>query len=241
MSSPLSFRVVGWAAWTPGRDSEAAWRTWAGAPGVAAGGTATASVPLALRRRLTPLGQAAMRCAWGLPDAASARMVFASRNGEFARTLSILDGIVSGDSVSPADFTLSVHHALAGVLSIAQGNRRGHTTVAAGPDSFGFGLLEAVASLAERPEEPVLLVYYDEPLPAPYATFATCAEPLALALSLSLKRDGEALELLTARGSGDATMIAPFDFLRFLLSGDAQMLSRGERLDWHWRRHAAAA
>jgi len=43
-----------------------------------------------------------------------------------------MEGLVAGEGVSPAEFTLSVHHALVGLLSIAQSNRRGHTALAAG-------------------------------------------------------------------------------------------------------------
>jgi hypothetical protein len=183
-----------------------------------------------------------MRCAWGLPDASNARLVFASRNGEFGRTLSILDSLITGDGVSPADFTLSVHHALAGVLSIAQGNRRGHTSVAAGPDSFALGLLEATASLSEHPEEPVLLVYYDEPLPAPYSTFAGAEETHAVALSLrGSGNDGALINGSIACGSGrEPTEGASLAFLRFLLTG-ADTVAPGERIDWRWGRYAAAA
>ncbi len=103
-----------------------------------------------LRRRVSPLGQHALRAVWGLPESETARLVFASRHGEFGRTLSILDALVSDEGVSPADFTLSVHHALAGLLSIVRKNRQGHTAVAAGSESFFFGLLDALLCLNER-------------------------------------------------------------------------------------------
>lgn len=241
MTDTLSFHIDGWAAWAPGRDSEQAWRLWAGLPSLARVERPAPAAPVSLRRRLSPLGQAAMRCAWGLPNGSSARLVFASRNGEFGRTLSILDSLISGDGVSPADFTLSVHHALAGVLSIAQSNRRGHTSIAAGPDSFSLGLLEAATSLAESPEEPVVLVYYDEPLPDSYSRFATVCETHAVALSLSAAGEGTCVRGGIARGSGrEPTGSASLAFLRFLLTG-TDTVANGERIDWRWSRYAAAA
>jgi hypothetical protein len=245
--SMLAFKIRGWAAWAPGLESEAAWRAWAaGGAGQStsepAGASATA-VPMLLRRRVSPLGQAALRCAWGLPDAARARIVSASRHGEFGRTLSILDALCTGETVSPADFTLSVHHALTGLLSIAQSNRNGHTAVAAGPESFESGFIEAVACLQERPAEPVVLVYYDEPLPSPFDRFDTEAGPtLAMALSLSSEQ-GESFLL----GTGTADEGAPppespgLAFLRFLLTEQPQTSWRGARRQWHWRRLAEAA
>jgi hypothetical protein len=232
MGGEILFRVSGWAAWMPGRETESAWLRWAGADADTEEAP-TAKVPLNLRRRVSPLGQAALRCAWNLPDASRARMVFASRHGEFGRTLSILDAIAAHAEVSPADFTLSVHHALAGLLSIAQSNRHGHTAVAAGSESFGFGLMEAVTSLVEHPAEP---------LPAPYDHFTTGLDnPLALALSLGPADAGEGISLTISPSNGEQRTDTALDFLRFMLTGAREMIARGERLHWRWGRYAAAA
>jgi hypothetical protein len=242
--SLLAFHIRGWAAWTPGLETEAAWRHWATGRAEPAEPASFPPVPMSLRRRISPLGQAALRCAWGLPDAARARVVSASRHGEFGRTLSILESLAKGETVSPADFTLSVHHALVGLLSIAQGNRNGHTAVAAGPDSFGFGFLEAVASLQERPAEPVVLLYYDEPLPSPYEQFDRATErPLALALSLSSSGPGDPIELSTGAPQGPSEPAGPpaLAFLRFLLTDKCATVWEGERLQWRWRRLAEVA
>lgn len=227
-------------------ETEAAWREWATgrSDGLETTASNVAPMPMSLRRRISPLGQAALRCAWGLPDAAQARIVSASRHGEFRRTMSILETLVQGETVSPADFTLSVHHALVGLLSIAQGNRNGHIAVAAGPDSFGFGFLEAVSCLQERPAEPVIFLYYDEPLPPPYDQFdSTEGQPLAIALSLSSSGAGESL-LLSAATPRDVTgmeSLPGLEFLRFLLTQAPEASWQGERQQWHWRRRAEAA
>jgi len=196
-----------------------------------------------LRRRVSPLGQQALRAAWSLPESAQARIVFSSRHGEFGRTLSILDALIRREGASPADFTLSVHHALVGLLSIARNNRHGHTAVAAGRESFCFGLMEALACLAENPAEPVLLLHCDEPLPEPFSDHDDGAgPPLAMALTLTASGEGEALSLSTAPAAADAqqTVSPALDFLGFLRGGAAEASCSGERLHWRWRRHAAA-
>jgi hypothetical protein len=198
-----------------------------------------AEVPGLLRRRIGTVGQAALRSAWEIPTTSAPRLVFASRHGEFGRTLSILDSLITEDGVSPADFTLSVHHALAGLLSIAQSNRRGHTTVSAGPDTFGFGLLEAAASALEQPDQPVLFVYYDEPLPSPYQIFDSCDEAMVVVLGLSAKV-GEMLTMDMLPGSGQVRMASAAEFLRFWLTGAHEAVSQGERVNWRWTRHVAA-
>jgi hypothetical protein len=158
--------------------------------------------------------------------------------------LSILDALAVGETVSPADFTLSVHHALIGLLSIAQGNRSGHTAVAAGPDSFGFGFLEAVACLQERPAEPVIFLYYDECLPPPYDQFDLMGgQPLAIALALSSSGAGERLALSAVTPDGATAMASSpgLTFLRFLLTKAPEAAWQGERQQWHWGRRAEAA
>lgn len=247
-----AFCIDGWAAWAPGRESETAWRAWAmsqtsaaGAPSDAASDSPTVTpLPLMLRRRVSPLGQAALRAAWGLPGLSSSRLICASRHGEFGRTLSILDSLMAGTDVSPADFTLSVHHALIGLLSIAAQNREGHTAVAAGKESFGHALLEAAACLAEAPQTPITLVYYDEPLPAPFDRFNEAGEtPFAAAFHLTANGPGEHLMFAASPASGHAPQSLPqaLGFLRFILNDDDERLSPGDRLDWLWKRDAAAA
>jgi hypothetical protein len=176
-----------------------------------------------------------------LPETANARLVFSSRHGEFSRTLSLLEAVVNQHDVSPADFTLSVHHALIGLLSIVQGNQRGHTAVASGQESFCFGLLEAIACLKEKPDEPVVLIHCDESLPGPFATFNESDErPIALAVALTAKGGGEFFRLGVKVSSTHEKPSASHaqDFLDFLASGSAECISVNERRQWQWTRHA---
>ena len=231
------FQISGWAAWAPDRPTEASWRTWAGAPpGTEANPPPPA--PVLLRRRVTPIGQQALRLAWSLPDSGAARLIFCARDGEFSRTLGILAALDRTGEVSPAEFTLSVHHALAGLLSIAGHNGQGHTTLAAGGDSFGAGLMEAVGCLYEDPATPVLVAHFHEPLPEPYTVFETDSpEPFAVALTLRADDTADAIRI-DAAPSGDAPAGEPpgLAFLRFLLGGASHASTVGEHTQWHWHR-----
>jgi hypothetical protein len=210
--------------------------------------------PTLLRRRVSPLGRQALRAVWSLADSATSRVVVSSRHGEFGRTLSILEKLTDRTEVSPADFTLAVHHALAGLLSIAHGNRQGHTAVAAGPESFCFGMMEAVACLTEAPAEPVILLHYDEPLPEPFSVFdEPAAAPEVLALVLAAEGPGMPLSLSCVPASAadrrqashapashpPASHAAQFVGL-LETPGQGELISEGERLEWRWRRHATA-
>lgn len=237
----LPFQIRSWVAFAPGRETPEAWRVWAGgrASATSAATRSGGDAPALLRRRVSPLGQAALRAAWALPDVGRGRYVFASRHGEFGRTIAILDSLVAHETPSPADFSLSVHNALVGLLSIAAGNRRGHTAVAAGSDTFGFGLMEAIAGCLESSDEPAILVYYDEPLPAPFDAFEDSEPPpLAAALVLTAHGDGERY-LLEAEPTSEGALRSPslaLDFLRFLASGRPYAVAVGERMRWRWRR-----
>ncbi len=219
---PLHFKVLGWHAW---KES---------APAL------PLTTPSALRRRLSPLAQQTLQAAWQLPGAANARIVLSSRHGDFARTLTTFEAMVRDDAPSPADFTLMVHHALTGLLSIAQQNRQGHTALAGGRESFCYGLLEALTCLNAAPATPVLLLHYDAPLPAPFDRLDPHpAAPIAFAALLGA--EGADCQFTCAPRTEDEAPSASHveDFIRFLESPSATLRSPGERLCWQWSRHAA--
>lgn len=238
------FAVSGWSAWAPSRQTPADWRSWAGIHDLSENMPAgsLAAPPSRLTRRATPLGQRmianALSCGPGAKDSC---YVLASRHGEFSRTLTILTALAAGELPSPADFSMSVHNSLAGLLSIHTGNRLGHTAVAAGIDSFGFGLMEAVACLSERPDKSVLLFYGDEPLPGEFSTFGEedAELPLVVALALTCPSAADDAILLNARPRSDVdppTNLAATDFLRFFLSGADSAMTHGARMTWRWCR-----
>lgn len=237
------FAVHAWSAWAPGRETCAAWQAWAGA-GADAGNESTpvSAIPMMLRRRATPLGQKILAGAFACGEALrNGRYILASRHGEFIRMQSILKSLDWGELPSPADFSMSVHHALAGLASISTGNMHGHTALAAGLDSFGFGLVEAAACLAERPEQPVLLLYGDEPLSGGWAVFGgdDLGLPLAIALALHAPQgedDAIVFEAVPRMEPGAPKLCAAVVFMRFLLSAAPSAEAQGVRMDWRWRR-----
>ena len=200
-------------------------------------------VPTLLRRRVTPIGQQALSAAWELPETKDARLILSSRHGEFSRTLSLLEAVTSKNEVSPADFTLSVHHALVGLLSIVQGNRKGHIAVASGSESFCLGLIEAATCLRENPAEQVVLIYFDSPLPASFASFnETDEKPLALVLALAATGNNEKFQISfeASRPNEKASASHAQDFIDFLAGDAAEVLSIGVHQRWRWMRHAQA-
>jgi hypothetical protein len=244
----LQFSVQDWMAWSPERACRSSWLSWAGARednGGPHGGESylsagPARLPLPLKRRATAIGQMALAVALAIGDLAKARIVIASRHGEYDQTVAILSALAAHEPVSPAAFSMSVHHGLAGLLSIHGGNRQGHIAVAAGPDTFCSGLMEASLCLAEAPELPVLLLYYDTPLPPAYGPVHDEIEdglPMAAAFLLRPRLDaGISMQYRENPDRRPATGSQVLTFLRLLLSAAPAAESRGERMIWEWSR-----
>lgn len=121
-----------------------------------------------LRRRLSPLARGALHvanaCAREHP---SASFVFASRHGELQRTVELLRNLARDEEMSPTLFSLSVLNSAAGIFSIARNDHAPATAIAAGCESFGYGLLEAHLRATRNQAAPVVYVYADAPAPVP--------------------------------------------------------------------------
>jgi hypothetical protein len=236
-------QVADWWAWSSDRASRQAWIDWAiqdGSEPEAEDGAKPAELPMNIRRRLGPLHRLTISHAAGLSGARDAVIVTCSRHGDFQRTMRVLDSILGNGEVSPTDFALSVHNGLAGVLSLVLENRNGHTALAAGVDSFAFGLLEAM-TLLERDRRPVLLVFADEPMPSTYDGMIEPQETvLAAAFMLEPSSEpkalGQPLEIDMIDGDGSTTGSAyqAECFLRSIIAGTTAE-AVGSRIGWRTR------
>jgi hypothetical protein len=137
-----------------------------------------------LRRRLSRLARGAFHCANQVSPPGDVRFIFASRHGEADRTLALLQDLAAGAELSPNAFSMSVHNAVPGLWSILRQNHAPATAIAAGPETFGWGLVQAFAAWAEQPACPVLYVFGDDRLPEPWDRGQPPAGPHALALVL---------------------------------------------------------
>lgn len=236
----LEFSVRDWFAWTPGRETRPEWRNWASASVDAPEESAEPmpTLPMMLRRRVTSVGQKAVGAALACQGADAARYVIASRHGEYDRTVSIFTSLAEQEAPSPAEFSMSVHNGLAGLLSIHTANRLGHVAISAAQDSFAYGMMEAALCLAEDPATPVLLLYYDPPLPDSYDPFRAASEaelPTVVALLLESAHE-VSFQWQPSQPTSALADSQALHFLRWLLSGAEQAECRGERMTWRWSR-----
>jgi hypothetical protein len=217
-------------------DAAAAAAAAGGAAGVfeiATGAPALAYVEPMTRRRLSPLARAVLDCAGRCQTSAGhLRVVAASRHGELARTLSQLEDIAAGAEVSPTAFSLSVHNATAGLLSIVRRNRAPMSAVAAGEETFAWGLLDAHAAFAASPDEPVLYLYGDDVLPGALAEFAETADGL---LAIGVLIAPGATRCLDIRAHPAACEADARSLPASFMSAAAEGCWTGRRLSWEWR------
>ncbi|MFX1680105.1 beta-ketoacyl synthase chain length factor [Mitsuaria sp. CC2] len=263
------FRVVRWAAWAPGLDSPDSWCAWLASPApiAAEGQPPLAEVPAMMRRRIDPLGRAALQAAWwaqGTPEEGAGTMpvIFASRWGEIARSLTLLQQLAGGEPLSPTHFSLSVHNASGALYSMARQDRQNYLAVAGGEHSAEAAFCEALGLLSDGDAQ-VLVAHVDAPLPGAYAALGqiepSTADPalMSWACVLAPAQDGAtsfALEPMTADALTPEAPSSPWlsgslPVLALLAAAEApdgtvtstslDRLIAGQPGGWRWTRHPA--
>lgn len=242
------FTLHHWAAWAPGLADPVAWQDWFAAPCAVVGDEAPAltEMPAMMRRRVERLGRAALQVAYrALQGAPACATVFASRYGDMQRSVDLMRQLANDGAVSPTAFSMSVHNAFAAMFSIARGDRSNYSAVSAGAETAENAFVEAVALLVEGASE-VMVVYYDEPLPAPLAHFSPPQEFIrAWACRIGPALADEGVMFSRVRAGADApdttdetAPCGPPDIalLRFLAGSAAAYRRRVDGMEWRWQR-----
>lgn len=160
---------------------------------------ALAKIAVMQRRRLSALAKLALNSAMTSLDAAAKKgihvdyIVWASQYGDEAKTLKILQDVLQGETPSPTAFSTSVHNAVAGLYSILCQDATPSTSLCA---TWSEALVEAYAYLKSNANHRVLVVYYDEALPALYQEYKNF-EGFALSAVIGLDQVNLAIDLNT--------------------------------------------
>ncbi len=196
-------------------------------------------IPAMHRRRMSALSKLAVQIGLEASEGSHADfLVFCSQHGEMSRTRGLLGDIAAGAALSPASFSQSVHNASAGLYTIIAESRVPASAIAAGANTFAYGWLEAEAFLAVRPHARVLLVSYDEPLPAeyrPYTAQKQCLYGLALMLRSA---DAAGITLDPAPAEQDEPLPMGPVFIAWAESGRRALQIPADGQGWEWRRSA---
>ena len=162
---------------------------------------ALAKIAAMQRRRLSALAKLALNSAINSLDAATEKgvevdyIIWASQYGDEAKTLKILQDVLQAETPSPTLFSTSVHNAVAGLYSILCQDATPSTSLCA---TWSEAMIEAYAYLKTHAKSHrrhgVLLVYYDEALPALYQEYKNF-EGFALSAVIGLDDANLAIDL----------------------------------------------
>lgn len=198
-------------------------------------------IPAIKRRRLPEVAKRIHRFSQRLADE-QIPIIYASYNAEFSQTLAIIRSF--NDDVSPAKFSLSVHNAIAGLLSVTHNNTQSYQAMDSLSGLIETAIVEAKGLLLTH--EKIGIVYYDETLPTEFASVGdNVPDTHVLAMTLCREQDnGQAYyleKIPTPKQHAVDNMVAEFanvvqvaDFLR----GDANTLvNTYANTTWKWSRN----
>ncbi|GAB3049377.1 beta-ketoacyl synthase chain length factor [Acinetobacter apis] len=178
-------------------------------------------IPAMQRRRLSPLAKLALNSALNvLSNDKVDYIVWGSRFGDEAKTLTILQDVLRGEIPSPTQFSVSVHNAISGLYSILNKDRTRSTSLSA---TLPEAVIEAYAFLKTQPlSSKALIVYYEAPIPNVYSDLETF-ESFAVACIVSLDQPNISLninQLMTLEPSESMAEFESFWGNKTLLQSD---------------------
>jgi hypothetical protein len=233
----IELAIERWRAWAPGVEEPADWASWSVAPrALEDRGEQPACdfVAPMQRRRLSRLARIVMHAAWPMcGDDEQLPFVYASRHGETTRTFAMLDEIGREAPLSPTQFGLSVHNAIAGQWSILRGQRGESVAIAGEADTFEHAIVEAAALLGDG--APAVIVVVAEERPAAAYDGWIDDVPFSYAVALRVSRADDTVAgprwRLSLRGNTEAAPSAAGPHaLHFV-----RALHDGATLDHPWK------
>lgn len=234
----INFNIDNWLALSPGLLTADDWQVWSKNEfqwPVDLTPVATSLIKPMARRRMSSLSKLAMQAALQISVEQSIDyIVFSSRHGELTRTVKLIEDIMSGEDASPMAFSQSVHNTAAGLFTINTDRPTPVTSIAAVESTAHQALIEASIYLQENPTHRVLLVDFDEPLPAPYKDYEKQNyQGVAFAAILSAG-DQYQLSWSKSRKKSDAVIPQTFSIIDYLLNKKEKTEITDNRLCWKW-------
>ncbi|PJC85789.1 3-oxoacyl-ACP synthase [Vibrio sp. HA2012] len=243
----LNIALNDWYALSQGLNQKSDWQNWSESSAFLGEQKLPVHlIPAMMRRRMSMLSKLATQVALQLlEENCIDYMIFSSRHGELHRTVELLTNILSGEDASPMAFSQSVHNTAAGLTTIAAKQTLPVTSIAAGEDTFHQALVEAYAYLSDNQTAKVMVVDFDEPLPAVYAQFEDkqfTGYAVGYILS-SPDRNTESFCVSCNTPSGRTSSLLPqsVTVLRHLLEGGEQWDIPSGRFSWGWLKSSAAS
>jgi hypothetical protein len=175
-----------------------------------------------------------------LAGEAADALVLCSQHGELERNDRVMHALATQASVSPTDFTMSVHNAAAGTCTIVAGQPLITSSLSAGGDTFQQALYE-VASLMQVGYRRVLLADFEGHIPAFYRERVGVQQPLgayAVCLLLEAGQQWDCQPFSLAEGAPLSAVFPDWpqslQCLHGMLSGVPSFQVRGPTCAWQW-------
>ncbi len=245
--STLTITLAAWSAWEQHSTTPESWsqRDASGIEQSHAGLAKAERIPAMLRRRLGSLGKAAIASGENLIADINEPMptVFCSQHGDLKRTLSLLDSLSHREPLSPTQFSLSVHNAIAGIYAIAREDHSASTAISCAQDDVSSALLETQLILNEQRSQYALCLVHDEPIPERYSTSALPINTYAASFLLCAENSNSAQQLelcIAPDGTGENTAThqpSALTLIDFLNSRDQDTLDLNRHGNyWRWEK-----
>jgi len=200
-------------------------------------------IPPMQRRRLSQFAKLTFHCILeSLGDNLSdIPCVFSSRHGDLHKTAKLIEDVATKSDLSPTNFGLSVHNAVAGLYSIFAKNKQAMTAISAGQDSLMMAIVDAYAKLESQNLDQVLVVYTDQIVPEQYNQFVSDKEQtLAIAFVLSKAQPDSSMSLSfepqTTNHQEDESF-QTLEFLKFIHGKNATAAIQSTRYQWQMSRN----
>ncbi|MDA6076109.1 beta-ketoacyl synthase chain length factor [Edwardsiella anguillarum] len=237
----FALNLIDWQARAPGLSETSQWQQWSQQP-FAIDPRATQAklteLPMMTARRLSSGSKLAVECGLAMLRRHDIDAVlYTSRHGELERNYRILQALATEQAVSPTDFTMSVHNAAVGNLTIAAKHPVVTSSLSAGRDTFQQGLCEVIC-LLQAGYQRVLMVGFDGNLPAFYHPQLPTQMPTwAYAVALVFEA-GDALRCSSRRADDSAETALPQSllFLQHVLNDAPCFTLAGDNRQWRWSR-----
>jgi hypothetical protein len=235
--SSIKINIEKWYALSPGLSSNDAWRDWSKADKQWPDELLPVPVNLIkpmIRRRLSFLSKLALQSALQVAvDQQIDYIIFSSRHGELTRTVKLIKEIMEGEDASPIAFSQSVHNTASGLFTILTNRAVPVVSVSAIEGPFTSAFVEASIYLHENPADKVLLVDFDEPLPAPYQSQEERGylnyHGYALSMILSVG-DNVTISWSPAKTESLVNYPLAFELIDFLLNDEKERRVAGKKL-----------
>lgn len=232
-----SFSIVESCALAPGLSTPEQWRSWA-KEGIwpTQPPLATPHIPMMVARRMSLGGRLAVEVALDIMSHHAVEgAVFASRHGELDRSIGLLTALAQARSLSPTDFSQSVHNTAAGLTSIQGKQPIPMSSLAAGKGTFAAALQEAIGMLADGMEQ-VLVVAFEGTLPT-FSQPWLGNEPQPHAVALLLTRGNEWQGSALTMKEGTTSENGALACWCALVTDTPQFRISDGRREWLWQRN----